>query len=756
MPSIQIQDVTPRDQYTATNAQTVFFYSFTLFDESDIEVYRRANATVDADDYSQKLQLNIDYTVNLTTSEVTLLSAGVTGEIITLVRNMPDERLNLYTNGTVITADALNTDQESSVLMIQQNKMYDEVLTPHYNKSEIIDDTNPQGGDVILPKLGAGQVWAKDPTNNFIEAVSIGGGGGGDVQMLNPSTTGQNQGSVARWNSVGILTDSVVNITDGGSLTGATDGTFGDIRIAVASSGTLDTVAGKDLTITAAAGKTTAIGTLGDPLTLGGLEWPAADGTAGYFIKTDGAGVLSFASGGGGAPIASTKYNLVQFADTTGGIQDSGIDYQAGVLSGMTQVNAGDLELSGNTIAAGNVNGDVVLAPNGSGAVKSNTELEVRSGNDLRLYRGTNANYVGFKAGSPTGNQIWTLPDADGAAGEVITTDGAGSLIWGTGGGAGGGGNWVQVGTTTAANSATVDLVSVFSASYTRYMIVARNVTFQTSTDNLYMRVGTGATPTWKSGGTDYAYALDGYTSAAATSVAGSTGAAQILLASSVSNSTDLPTSFVLNVFDPANAAYKTPVLADVEANSSGTTIVRQSISAAYLTAEAVSSVRFLASSGNIVTGEFEVYGFNPSGGGSGGSIPSNVVQNVITGSDGVVDVSGANPLTSTTITPSSSTSRIKVQFFGNVSATLSGLGNGPRLYRNGTQITASGLIIGGNKGTQLSGLDQTTILYVDSPATTLPVTYAIGCPAPNGTIINPPIYTYSASIMILEEIGPA
>ncbi|HUM48421.1 MAG TPA: hypothetical protein PLD84_15925, partial [Chitinophagales bacterium] len=49
------------------------------------------------------------------------------------------------------------------------------------------------------------------------------------------------------------------------------------------------------------------------------------------------------------------------------------------------------------------------------------------------------ANFVGFKApASIAANKIWTLPAADGTNGQVLSTNGAGSLSWvtGTGGGA--------------------------------------------------------------------------------------------------------------------------------------------------------------------------------------------------------------------------------------------------------------------------------------------------------------------------------
>lgn len=749
MPSVLIQDQTPRDQYTATNGQTVFNYSFTLFAETDMEVYSRADDDIEPDDYNQQLRLNIDYTVNLINSTITLLTPAGVGQIVTLVRNMPEERLNLYTNGTPITADALNTDQESAVLMAQQNTMYSRVLGVQYNKSAIIDYTNPQGGDTILPVLLPGQTWVKDPTNNFIDAVNIGsGGGGGDVQMLQPGVTGSHKGSVARWNSSGVLTDSVVNIDDNGNLTGAASGKFGNIRIGVTDPNTIDTVA-TDLNLTAAAGKQTKIGTLGEALTLAGLKWPAADGTGGQVITTDGAGNLTFANSGGGAPFASTKYNLVQFSNTTGGLQDSGLDYQGGTLSGATQIDVGNLRFSGNNIATSNTNGNLFLSPNGTGVVVMEKSAAVLSGGTLGFQNPSNTNIVTFKAGALTQSTDYTLPLVDGANGEVLTTNGAGVLQWTTGGGGGGGGNWVQTATVTAAGSATVDLIGAFSASYTRYMIVARNVTFQTATANFWMRIGTGATPTWKSGAADYSYALDGYTSAAATSVAGSTGAAQILLASSVSASADLPTSFILNIFDPANAAFKTPIIAQVEASSSATTLVEQSISGAYLTAEAVSSIQFLASAGNIVSGVFEVYGFNPAGGGGGGSIAGNVVQTVYTTPFHItVGTIGAySPLPfSVVITPSSSTSRVKISF----GATFSNATSSLILYRNGVAINVGGTYIGAFN-TQVA-----QFTYIDSPATTLPITYQMYTSF--GIVdfqVGMPIGSAPALTFTAEEVGP-
>ena len=52
---------------------------------------------------------------------------------------------------------------------------------------------------------------------------------------------------------------------------------------------------------------------------------------------------------------------------------------------------------------------------------------------ELRLADTDSTHYVGFKApGTVSANKIWTLPAADGAAGQVLTTDGSGVFSFST------------------------------------------------------------------------------------------------------------------------------------------------------------------------------------------------------------------------------------------------------------------------------------------------------------------------------------
>ena len=54
----------------------------------------------------------------------------------------------------------------------------------------------------------------------------------------------------------------------------------------------------------------------------------------------------------------------------------------------------------------------------------------IKSASELRFNNSGNTFYVGFKAGSPAANKIWTLPDADGSANYFLQTNGSGVLSW--------------------------------------------------------------------------------------------------------------------------------------------------------------------------------------------------------------------------------------------------------------------------------------------------------------------------------------
>ena len=60
-------------------------------------------------------------------------------------------------------------------------------------------------------------------------------------------------------------------------------------------------------------------------------------------------------------------------------------------------------------------------------------EIRVNATGELKLYDSDDSNYVSFKSGGTVSSNVtWTLPTADGSNGQVLTTNGSGTLSWAT------------------------------------------------------------------------------------------------------------------------------------------------------------------------------------------------------------------------------------------------------------------------------------------------------------------------------------
>lgn len=105
------------------------------------------------------------------------------------------------------------------------------------------------------------------------------------------------------------------------------------------------------------------------------------------------------------------------------------------------------LFVNNNTASTSSVTGALrVLGGVGVGGelfVASNINARFRG--ELRLWDNDNTQHIGFRAPTNvTTNTVWTLPATDGTIGQVLTTNGSGTLSWATvtsGGGGGGASN---------------------------------------------------------------------------------------------------------------------------------------------------------------------------------------------------------------------------------------------------------------------------------------------------------------------------
>ena len=73
---------------------------------------------------------------------------------------------------------------------------------------------------------------------------------------------------------------------------------------------------------------------------------------------------------------------------------------------------------------------NVIISPPGSYELQSNNNINIQSGNSLKFYNSGNTQFAALKAGNLSSNITWTLPLSDGTNGQVLTTNGTGTLSW--------------------------------------------------------------------------------------------------------------------------------------------------------------------------------------------------------------------------------------------------------------------------------------------------------------------------------------
>ena len=131
---------------------------------------------------------------------------------------------------------------------------------------------------------------------------------------------------------------------------------------------------------------------------------------------------------------AAPAYSFIADPDT--GLLSPGANELALSTGGTARLT---IDASGNVAVPGGLSqgGNNVLTTAG-GAVTGDVTLNAQS--DLRFADADSSNWVAFQGpATVSSNVTWTLPAADGTSGQVLSTNGSGTLSWATGGGGGGG-----------------------------------------------------------------------------------------------------------------------------------------------------------------------------------------------------------------------------------------------------------------------------------------------------------------------------
>lgn len=173
-----IADNGNRIQYTATAAQTIFPYTFRIFVNTDLKVYKTPNGST-PDPVADLLTLTTDYTVSIavdpdTGGNVTLVVGADAGDIITIERQVPANRpaSKDYSTGGDFSAASFN-DAFSKTRAIEQQ--IEGLITKRGLTYKVTEDLNSPSGinPNTIPKLEANQVWKMSADGTAISAATI-------------------------------------------------------------------------------------------------------------------------------------------------------------------------------------------------------------------------------------------------------------------------------------------------------------------------------------------------------------------------------------------------------------------------------------------------------------------------------------------------------------------------------------------------------------------------------------------------------
>lgn len=169
-------------------------------------------------------------------------------------------------------------------------------------------------------------------------------------------------------------------------------------------------------------------------LDIGELSLNYDQGTPGLFFEDDAGSIRKI----GPTEVGGTAPNVSPAGQSGNSIGEMWLDNSGTALlktwDGSAWQVAGVTTIGSTSIALGATSTTLAgLTSVTSTNYTASTAISLSNQADLKFFEATanGSNYVGFQAPSAIGADVlWTLPSADGTAGQVLKTDGAGSLSW--------------------------------------------------------------------------------------------------------------------------------------------------------------------------------------------------------------------------------------------------------------------------------------------------------------------------------------
>ena len=608
-----VSSTEPRITYTGNGSTTTFAVPFTFDSNTDLEVNVITSSTRDV-----VLQtLNTDYTVSGT--DVVMTSAPSAGQTLVITLGLTFEQSTDYIANDPFPAE---THENALDELAKQLKELKEDIDYRCFKLPV---NTLSSTTVTDTEIGASKVLRINASADGIELATVnsitnGGDSWSDAvnsNILPDTDSNYNIGALANEfasvyadNIYGtIQTAAQPNITSLGTLANVTidnvtingndvSTSTGDLTFTP--SGVCDFSANTDhmvIPVGTTAQRDTSDGA-------GSLRWNTTDGRLEAY--TGSAWVQYTSAGGPGAWSDPVDASITVDTDSTYDFGTSGArlanlyaDNLYGTLAEGTQGNITSVgTLTSLTVDNLTLNGNTISTS--SGNIESAEILDLSSGTSHLLPpTGTTAQRTGTTAGQMRYNSTDNVLEYyNGSAWVQLSSSASG-------------GGMTLIATQTASADSTIDFANNLDSTYEAYVVVFSGTVPATDGARFQLRIGTGGTPTYQSGASDYSWSTD-YTVPGAASGGAVASDAEIELigtALTVGNATGEHIAGRVFIHSPSDTNLHTYVEAQLVGKNTSAGLFIANTAGSYNATTAVTSLRFLFSSGNITSGEFKLYG---------------------------------------------------------------------------------------------------------------------------------------------------
>lgn len=601
----------PRITYAGNGSTTTFAIPFSFLDSTEVVVNLITDSTNDV-----VLQTDpTEYSVSGT--DVEMVTAPASGETLVITLGVAESQSTDYLANDAFPAEDHEAALDKVTRLVKQIKYeldYNTLRLPvNLLTSTTVTDTD----------IAASKIFRINSSGDGVELATVnsitnGGDSWGDPidvsitvdtdSAYNVGTNTERLASVYADTLYGTLAEAAqTNITSLGTLTTLTidnitingndiSSSSGDITFSptgiVDFSGSTDHIA-------------IPVGTTGQRDTsdgAGSLRWNSTDGKLEAY--TGSAWVQYTSAGGPGAWSDPIDANITVDTDSTYDLGTAGarlLNMYADNLYGsiaeaaqtnitslgtLTTLSVDNLTLNGNDISSSS--GDITITPTGIVDMTASTDHFLPP-------TGTTGQRTGSTAGELRYNSTDNVLEYYNGSGWVQISSSSGGMT--------------LLSTQTASASATVDFDNVFDSTYEVYMVTFSNVISATDGVSFNMRVGTGAGPTYQSGAADYAWTVGYMAASLSGSVDASDSEMTITSNLDLGNAANEAISGTIYIHSPADTGLHTYFDGTASGMRSTGQLIKYMIASKYLSTTAVTSLRFLTSSGNITSGEFKLYG---------------------------------------------------------------------------------------------------------------------------------------------------